>query len=63
MHGSPYDRGGADYYYRREYNPHYWPEGTYKGRRIGAEEMTEEEHLEYRAGWKEAEEFGEQKEW
>lgn len=23
-HGSPYDRGSADSYYRRRYNPHYY---------------------------------------
>ncbi len=33
-HGSPKDRGSADAYYSRPYNPHYWPEGSYKGDRI-----------------------------
>ena len=29
--GSPKDRGSADAYYGRPFDPHYWPEGTYKG--------------------------------
>ena len=33
-HGGPYDRGGADSYYRRSFDPHYWPDGTGFGVRI-----------------------------
>ena len=29
--GAPYDRGGADSYYRRAYSPHYYAFGTGKG--------------------------------
>ena len=40
-HGSPSDRGSADAYYGRPYDPHYWPEGTYKGTRVSAKDMTD----------------------
>ena len=46
-HGSPADRGSADAYYRRPRCPHHWPEGTYKGKRIGPEGMTAVQVLEY----------------
>jgi len=62
-HGSPYDRGRADAYYRRGQKPHWYPEGTYHGLRIGEEEMTEEEIAEYRQGYEDAMEFGDHKEW
>lgn len=39
-HGSPADRGSADAYYGRLMCPHYWPEGTYTGKRVGPEGMT-----------------------
>lgn len=52
-HGGPFDRGSADAYYRREYDPHYYPEGTYKGERIGREQMTPSEIAAYTAGWDE----------
>jgi hypothetical protein len=50
-HGSPYDRGGADAYYGRRFDPHYYPSGTYFGKRITKEEMTEEEIREYAKGF------------
>lgn len=46
-HGSPADRGGADAYYGRRRDPHYYPEGTYRGRRIEPPEMTIEQVREY----------------
>ena len=49
-HGGPFDRGSADSYYRRPTEPHYWPEGTYKGEKVTQEKMTEEEIVEYNAG-------------
>ena len=27
-HGGPYDRGGADAYYRRKFSPHYFESDT-----------------------------------
>ena len=44
-HGSPSDRGGADAYYGRPYDPHYWPEGTYKGTRVSASDTVSYTHL------------------
>ena len=52
-HGSPYDRGSADRYYQRQFDPHWWPEGTGKGLKITAEVMHEDELLEYSLGWHE----------
>lgn len=59
-HGSPYDRGSADAYYMRGFDPHWWPEGTNHGKRIEADAMTEQQLKEYEAGWKEQTEY---KEW
>jgi len=50
-HGSPYDRGGADSYYQRPFDPHYWPEGTSKGLRVEKSEMTEKEIIAYTIGF------------
>lgn len=33
-HGSPFDRGSADAYYRRGKEPHKYPNGTYNPPRI-----------------------------
>ena len=51
QHGSPYDRGGADSYYRRPFDPHWWPEGTYKGSRIEMPFMSAEQIKEYKEGY------------
>jgi len=42
-HGGPYDRGGADSYYRRGNNPHYFVGDTHKGTKIDEENMTYDE--------------------
>ena len=62
-HGSPYDRGSADSYYRRGYNPHYYPAGTYKGKRVEMHEMTPQEIVAYTKGYNDNEEDGNFKEW
>ena len=59
-HGSPYDRGSADYYYGRQHNPHWYPEGTGFGKRIEEADMTPEQIAAYDAGY---EEETERKEW
>ena len=46
-HGSPADRGSADAYYGRAIDPHYYPNGTYKGARIPASDMTQEQIDDY----------------
>lgn len=51
MHGSPQDRGSADRYYGRFYDPHFWPAGTSHGRKVITSEMTEDEIAAYKYGW------------
>ena len=62
-HGGPFDRGSADNYYCRAYDPHYWTGGTGKGLRIGAAGMDADELAAYAAGWADNEEFGGKKDW
>ena len=62
-HGSPFDRGSADSYYGRPRDPHYWPEGTNRGRRRDMVEMTAEQVQEYLAGYEENEQSGDKKNW
>jgi len=50
-HGGPYDRGVADCYYRRPFDPHYYIGATYVSNRIGKEDMTPDEIVEYKQGW------------
>jgi hypothetical protein len=49
VHGSPYDRGSSDSYYRRGRNPHYYPEGTGHGERIT--DLTPEQLADYHQGY------------
>jgi len=62
-HGGPFDRGSADNYYGRPFEPHYWTGGTGKGLRIGAEGMTPVELAAYAAGWADNEASGDKKAW
>jgi len=62
-HGGPFDRGGADYYYGRGKNPHFYVGGTYSSERIEMVDMDLEEVNEYLAGYEEAERNGSRKEW
>ena len=48
-HGSPFDRGSADAWYRRPKEPHYYPEGTYNGEKIT--NLTPEELEAYHCGY------------
>jgi len=48
-HGSPYDRGSADYYYWRPFDPHKYPNGTYNGDPVT--DLTEEELMAYAVGY------------
>jgi hypothetical protein len=54
-HGSPMDRGSADKYYGRRFDPHWYPEGTGKGSRIELQDMTVEEIVAYTKGYNEEE--------
>jgi len=49
--GSPYDRGSADSYYQRGYNPHYYVGGTYQSERVELEDMTPQQIVEYSKGY------------
>lgn len=51
VHGSPQDRGSADKYYGRPFDPHFWPEGTLKGMRVERQDMTPAEIVEYVYGY------------
>ena len=62
-HGSPFDRGSADSWYSRVEDPHYWPAGTYKGKRVERSAMTPAEVEAYFAGYQHNEECGGKKEW
>jgi len=60
QNGSPKDRGSADRYYGRRYEPHYYPSGTGKGVRIIEVLMTKEQVTAYKDGWDNEED---RKEW
>ena len=50
-HSSPFDRGGADSWYRRPPVPHWYPNGTGRDPLIEEKDMTEEQIADYWAGW------------
>lgn len=60
-HGMPYDRGAADSYYGRPYEPHYypavWPQ-RHRGERIVEDVMTESQIQAYKAGYDDNERRG-----
>ena len=58
-HGGPYDRGSADYYYRRGEHPHYMgPNG-----RVEEVDMTDDEIREYYRGYDQAAKDKDQKDY
>jgi len=62
-HGGPYDRGGADSYYRRGYNPHYYVGATRRSDRVELADMTPKQIADYTAGYNANEEAGNFKEY
>jgi len=62
-HGSPYDRGQADNYYGREYNPHYFVGDSYNSPKIELAQMSAQEIVAYTAGYRDNEANGDKKEW
>lgn len=62
-HGGPYDRGSADSYYRRGFQPHYFVGATYQSEVITIDDMTPEEIMAYKAGYDDNEEDGNFKDW
>jgi hypothetical protein len=61
-HGGPYDRGSADAWYRRSFNPHYYVGDTYSTPKIEMAQMTAEEITAYTAGYRDQEATGDHKE-
>ena len=61
VHGSLYDRGSADSYYRRPMKPHYYPEGSYNGEAVT--DLTDEEIAVYMQGYFDNERSGDFKDW
>ena len=62
-HGGPYDRGMADSYYRRGYNPHYYLGDTGNSPRVTLKDMTPDEIVAYTAGYNDNEDDGDFKEY
>jgi len=62
-HGGPYDRGSADSYYRRGFNPHYYTGATYMSDRVELADMTPEEITAYTKGYNDNEDDGNFKDW
>jgi len=62
-HGGPFDRGGADYWYARGFDPHYYTGATMVTDRVEMADMTPAEIAEYTAGYREMEAQGDQKDW
>ena len=50
-HGGPYDRGSADKYYGRAYEPHYFKKDSYNSDKVELANMTVEEIVAYTAGY------------
>jgi hypothetical protein len=50
-HGSAEDRGSADRYYGRTYNPHHYAGDTYSSKRIETNQLTMKDHKLYKKGW------------
>lgn len=62
-HGEPFDRGAADSYYGRSFDPHWYPQGSYNGEKIVESEMSDDEVQAYRDGYDYNETFGDKKDW
>lgn len=62
-HGGAFDRGSADSYYGRDWNPHYFKGDTYQSEKIELSGMTPAEIADYTAGYNYNEDFGDKKEW
>lgn len=54
-HGGPFDRGDADAFYGRPYNPHYYVGATYDSTRLDECDMSPIEIEAYKAGYESAE--------
>jgi hypothetical protein len=59
--GGAYDRGRADSYYRRQYDPHYFVGGTNAPTRIGEADMSRTDIAAYNQGYNDNEKSGNRK--
>jgi hypothetical protein len=59
-HGGARDRGSADRYYGRPFDPHYFVGDTYHSRRVDITDPDSVEYQAYLAGWQEC---ADRKEW
>ena len=57
-HGGAFDRGSADSWYSRAFNPHFYVGETGSSERIELSQMTAEEITAYTAGYNWNEQFG-----
>lgn len=57
-HGGPYDRGSADKYYGRPFDPHYYKGDSYFSPKVT--DLTPDEVMAYKAGYNEE---TDQKDW
>ena len=62
-HGSAFDRGSADCYYRRPRNPHYYVGDSYNSVKLEQVDMSEKEIAEYNAGFDHQIEIGDFKDY
>ena len=62
-HGGPYDRGGADSWYRRERKPHYYKGATGQSELVEEKDMTAGEIAAYLVGYADNEKSGGHKDW
>ena len=62
-HGSPWDRGAADSWYSRGFQPHFYVEGAATSPRVELKDMTAEQIVAYTAGYEYNEKFGGKKDW
>ena len=62
-HGGAFDRGTADSYYARGYEPHYYSGNTHTSPKVSLGEMTAEEITAYTAGYEWNEKHGDKKDW
>lgn len=52
-HGGPYDRGSADRYYGRGFNPHFFKGDTHRSELVELKDMTADEITAYTVGFRE----------
>ncbi len=61
--GGAYDRGRADSYYRRQFDPHYFVGGTNASTRIGEADMSRAEIAAYTQGYDDNEKYRDKKDY